>query len=116
MAGKAAVQVELAKQLTESKLPDISKQRVRQQFAEVAEAKEVAQKITEAITQEAEYVKALGGDKQPAGKKNMGAADNGTQESDGVVDATKTRANLEEAFAMLPGMSEKDAKLAAQIQ
>jgi hypothetical protein len=66
--------------------------------------------IAAAITEEQEYVKQLGGTRSTL--KNLGAADNGnTRESD----TSNQKPNLEEAFKLLPGMSESDAKLAASL-
>ena len=102
-AAKAAVAVELAKQLSESKLPEISQNRIRKVFAEA----EKIDGIKEAIAEEHEYVKKLG--VAPASKKNLGATDNGTANES----ADPKKPNFEEAFALLPGMSKDDAKRAA---
>jgi hypothetical protein len=102
---KATVAADVTKQLAESKLPGISQARIRKAFAEA----EKADGIKEAIVEEQEYVKQLGGNR--SGAKNLGAAANGTaQESD-----DKKKPNLEEAFALLPGMSKDDAKVAAAL-
>lgn len=104
-AAKATVAVELTKQLTESKLPEVSQARIRKQFAEAVKTDGIAA----AIKEEAEYVKSLGANVTT--KKNLGAGDNGTtRESD-----QTQKPNLEEAFKLMPGMSEKDAKLAASL-
>ena len=101
---KATVAAELTKQLKESKLPEISQARISKQFAEA----EKVDGIKEAITEELEYVKKLGGNRAPS-QKSLGAADNGpTQESE-----DKKKPNLEEAFKLMPGMSDTDAKVAA---
>lgn len=102
---KATVAAELTKQLTESKLPQISQDRIRKQFAEA----DKVDGIKEAIAEEVEYLKKVGATNRAPAPKNMGAAANGTaQESE-----DKKKPNLEEAFALLPGMSKDDAKLAA---
>jgi hypothetical protein len=105
-AAKATVSAEITKLLSESKLPAISQDRVRKQFAEATEVKDIA----EAIKEEQDYVKQLGGGK--SAPKNLGAADNGTTRES---DTTDHKANLEEAFKLMPGMSDKDAKLAARL-
>jgi len=105
-AAKATVSAEITKLLSESKLPAISQDRVRKQFAEATEVKGIA----EAIKEEQDYVKQLGGGK--SAPKNLGAADNGTTRES---DTTDHKANLEEAFKLMPGMSDKDAKLAARL-
>jgi len=90
-AAKATVVAELTKLLTESKLPAVSQERIRKQFAEAVKVDGIA----EAIKQEAEYVKQLGG---TAIKKNLGASDNGTtREAD-----QGAKPNLEEAFKSCP--------------
>jgi hypothetical protein len=106
-SAKATVAAELTKQLSESKLPTISQDRIRKQFAEAAKADGIA----EAIKEEQEYVKQLGGTRAAA-PKNLGAAANGnTREAD----TGNQKPNLEEAFALMPGLSEKEAKLAASL-
>ena len=107
-AAKVVIEAELTKQLSESKLVDISQARVRKQFEAVEKPEGIADQIKAAISEEADYVKKLGGVKAPA--KKLGAADTGTEEAD----ETKDKPNLEEAFALLPGMSKDDAKRAAQ--
>ncbi len=102
---KATVAAEIIKQLSESKLPEVSQARIRKQFAEA----EKVDGIREAITEEQEYVKQLGAHK--SNPKKLGAAENGTtRESEEV-----KKPNLEEAFALLPGMSKADAKVAASL-
>lgn len=107
-SAKAVVSAELTKQLSESKLPEISQNRIRKQFEACEKADGVADAIKAAITEEAEYVTKLGGAPKPV-KKNLGTADTGNTEE---ADKTDTP-NLEEAFALLPGMSKDDAKRAA---
>jgi hypothetical protein len=104
---KATVAAELTKQLTESKLPAVSQDRIRKQFAEATKTDGIAA----AIKEEQDYVKSLGGSAKP-GPKNLGAAANGTnQESN-----AGQEANLEEAFKLLnPNMTDAEAKLAAHI-
>lgn len=102
---KATVSAELTKQLSESKLPEISQARIRKQFAEA----EKVDGIKEAITEEQDYVKKLGGARSTT--KNLGAAANGTTKEGEEV----KKPNLEEAFALLPGMSKDDAKVAASL-
>ena len=105
-AAKTAVAAELTKQLSESKLPEIAQARIRKQFAEA----EKADGIKEAIAEEQEYVKKLGS--AAPGKKNLGTADNGTTRE---ADSSNQKPNLEEAFALLPGMSKDNAKVAASL-
>jgi hypothetical protein len=107
-SAKATVSAELTKQLTESKLPAISQERIRKQFAEAVKVDGIA----EAIKAEQDYVKQLGG-ARTAAPKNLGAADNGTVRESETHTAEENKAALEEAFKLMPGMSEKDAKLAA---
>lgn len=107
-AAKATVAAELTKLMTESKLPEVSQARIRKQFAEAVKTEGIAA----AIKEEQDYLKQVGASAKPVTPKNLGAADNGTaQESD----ANAKKPNLEEAFKLLPGMSEKDAKLAAAL-
>jgi len=104
-ASRAAVEVELTKQLAESKLPEIAQARLRKQFAEA----EKADGIKEAIAEELEYLKKVGATTKTPAPKNLGAAANGTTEES----QQEEKPNLEEAFALLPGMSKEDAKVAA---
>jgi hypothetical protein len=105
---KATVAAELAKLLTESKLPAVSQERIRKQFAEAVKTDGIAQ----AIKEEQDYLKQVGaGAKAAPTPKNLGAADNGTTRE---ADAGQ-KPNLEEAFKLMPGMSEKEAKLAAAL-
>jgi hypothetical protein len=106
VAAKASVAAELTKQLAESKLPDFAQARLRKQF-EAAEA--TAEQIKEAIVSEQDYLKKAG--IKTVTPKNLGAADNGTTNESGDV----KKPNLEEAFALLPGMSKEDAKFAARV-
>jgi hypothetical protein len=100
---KATASVELTRLLTESKLPEKAQAKLKKQFAEATEATGMA----EAITEEKEYISSFA----PAtGVKGMGAGDNKVQESA----EDKGKANLEEAFALLPGFSTEQAKIAAR--
>lgn len=102
---KATVANELTKRLNESKLPEISQNRIRKQFAEAA----VIDGIKEAITEELAYVKSLGG---KLTTKNLGAGDNGTtRESENVA---PTKEQMAEAFQSM-GLNETESKLAAKM-
>src|SRR5579862_2384195 len=90
-AAKATVAAELTKQLTESKLPEISQARIRKQFTEA----DKADGIKEAIAEEVEYLKKVGATTKTPAPKNMGAAANGTQESSADVTEEATQKRLE---------------------
>ncbi len=103
-AAKAAATAELTKLLTESKMPALAQERIRKQFADAD--KTVGMK--EAIVAEQEYIKHLGGNgSKQATTKNMGANDNGINES-----SSQQKPNLTEAWRLL-GLNEKEATLAA---
>jgi hypothetical protein len=90
---------ELVKLLSESRLLDVSKDRIRKQFADAV----TADGMKEAIVAEEQYVKQVS---MPTPKK-LGAVDNAAQDSD-----KKDEPNLEESFKLL-GFDERQAKLAA---
>jgi hypothetical protein len=96
-AEKLAAQAEIAKLLTESKLPAQAQERLKTQFAEAIKLDGVA----EAITKEAEYIKSLG----VVTKKN-GAEQN---------EAAAGKVDLNESFRAL-GLSEAEAKIAASAR
>jgi hypothetical protein len=103
---KVAAAAELAKLLTESKLPDAAQTRLKAQFKEATEVTGMA----EAITAEKKYI----ADLNPAagtrtGVTNMGESHSGTD--DAALAATQTK--LQESFAKLPGMSKEESAIAA---
>lgn len=109
-ANKVSAQAELSKLLTESKLPEKAKDRIKAQFKEASKI----EGMKEAVDAEESYLTSLGVSseiRRPS--KNNGAADNGSgdehQES-----VREGKANLEESFALIPGLSEKEVKLAAK--
>lgn len=103
---KATVANELTKRLNESKLPEVSQNRIRKQFAEAL----VTDGIKEAIAEELAYVKSIGGKLGTA--KNLGATDNGhVDESD---HDEVTPAKMAEAFTLM-GLNENESKLAAKL-
>jgi hypothetical protein len=97
-ANKTAAGAELEKLLTESKLPDPAKARVRVQFKEA----ETTDGMKAAIDAEEAYIKAVGGTKS----KNMGREDNLRESKE------PTKEELIQAYVNI-GMSESEAKTAA---
>lgn len=102
---KTASAGELAKLLSESKLPTVSQDRIKKQFADATKV----EGMKEAIDAEVEYVKSLGVQKTT---KNLGA---GANDENTEADKTKRQANLVESYKLL-GMSEAKAKLAAGVE
>jgi hypothetical protein len=102
-ARKATVAVELAKQLTESKLPEKAQERLRKQFADAV----VIDGIKEAITFEADYVKSFSSGTQVRG---LGASHNASEGAQGERDP---KTMLKES-AMAAGLNEKDAQIFAE--
>lgn len=98
--------------LKESKLPDLSQKRLREQFKEAVEDKG----IKEAITAEIEYVKAITGGKPAAAKVTaMGERENGRediQESTPEEEAALIK-RIEEAYIEL-GNTPEEAKIMAR--
>ena len=101
--GKAKASEAFAKMLTESKLPQVAKDRLVKQFAEAISV----EGMKEAIVAEQEYVKSLSTGKTT---KNLGVEQNGTHEESDPVKVDE--ATFVESYRKM-GLSEKEAKLAA---
>lgn len=102
-ANKTAAVAELEKLLSESKLTDPSKKRIRAQFKEA----DKIEGMKEAVEAEEAYVKEVGG--KAVTPKNLGNKDN-VQESGG--DVKVTPEDMVKAYVLV-GMSEAEAKIAA---
>lgn len=98
---KANAQTELAKQLQESKLPELAKNKILAKFKEAVSV----DGMKEAIEEERTYIKAVGGTSKVT---NMGERHNSGELTES--DRIKNRVEL----LMRNGMSEKDAKVAAR--
>lgn len=96
-AKKATAQVEIAKLINESKLPEKAQERLKKQFSEAIEVAGVA----EAISFEKEYLKSVG---SAAVVKNLG--ENAENKSE------PKKISLKESF-MNSGLNEKEAEIAA---
>lgn len=101
-ARQVTAAAELAKLLTESKLPEVAVNRLKAQFKEA----EKTEGMAEAITAEVDYIKSL----TPV-TKNNGASDNGTASEAG----KDVKANLTEAYKLL-GFSDKEVELAVNVR
>lgn len=101
---KATAAAELVKLLTESKLPEKAQERLKKQFAEAL----TSDGMKEAIEFEKDYLKSIA--PTSAVVRNMGNKDNGVTESD----HSSRETNLVETFKRLPGMSDKEAEIAAR--
>lgn len=100
---KAAAAAELTKLLSESKLPEKAKERLRNQFKEAIDVTG----MKEAVVSEQEYIKSLGvTDGGGSVVRNMGEADQGVDKGD-------KKVSLAESFAKLPGMTKEQAEIAA---
>lgn len=102
-ANVQAAKTELARLLTESKLPEPAQKRLQKQF----EAAEAVTGMKEAVDAEAEYIKSLG----PIRSKHNGAGDNHNEV--GESDPKKAKESLIESLKA-NGMSEKEAQIFAE--
>jgi hypothetical protein len=103
---KATAAAELSKLLSESKLPETAKERLKKQFASA----EDVEGMKEAIVAETEYIKSLGvtnTTKEKNGVRNMGVTE--STETSG----NETTVDLTESFKMM-GLSDEEAKIAAK--